>query len=645
MTTGDQPSQSDSPTSKLSIWQIALAVGTIVLVVGLVQQSTIWKVVGILIFMASAVYAFVALRGRVGNPSDGDGDGSAAHSSPTSSDGTMKTLLFDDFQGPNDKYVVKEMEEEEGVVPSTKTARPVSMAGKAESARTLDIPDFFDMDLGANYPEVEPRNEFHSLLNKVLLVLKDVLFAHSVAFFWANNEKRQMILEAMAADPDHFMKEKRFAMDQDLISRVAATGKPQILGRMNPSSELELLRYYESSAGIQSVLAVPVFFMNTTSDISPVGVIVADSKAEDQFGTETLALVGRFTKLVSAFVKSYTDKYELLLDSELLASLRRMHDRIGNVPTEEGVLSAVADETNRLATWDHLTFVLYSEEQGGWVINRVTGKGALPYVGQGLIIDAQASIVGNVISSNEVKVVDLKGDGDQVRFHSAEPQAAPGSFLCVPISSFNRCYGVLTLESRIPGNYKGSEPEKIYRLVQSAASILEVVYLNDIVREQLPVDQQTGALTTRYFESRAEEEVQRATDLSAELSFANVEIDHFKDIEARYGKTGVDAVLGAVGRLLKANTRPYDAVGRLGTSRLGVLLVHTVANDAYLWAEKFRKKIAGQVIQANETSFSVTVSVGICGLLDGMTTRELSSGSEKVLARAVENGGNLVRVQ
>ena len=82
--------------------------------------------------------------------------------------------------------------------------------------------------------------------------------------------------------------------------------------------------------------------MDRAQGILPVGTIVADSKAEDAFGQETLELLGRFTKLVSALIKSYTDKYDLLLDSELLSSIRRMQDRIRSEPGEQTILTALA---------------------------------------------------------------------------------------------------------------------------------------------------------------------------------------------------------------------------------------------------------------------------------------------------------------
>jgi GAF domain-containing protein len=257
-----------------------------------------------LVVIGAAAY-FVAWRSTIRTEEGDEDTGKTVEEYSQSPEGPMKKLLFDDYQSSSSRYVVKELEEErEKVVPSSRTTLPAMSSLKAETIRQMEIPDFFDLDADTSYSETEPKSEFHSLVNKVLLVLKDVLFAHSVAFFWANREKGQMVLESMATDSDHFMSEKRFAIERDLVSQVALSGKPQVLGRVNPSSEKDLLRYYDSPTYVKSVLGVPVFYMDSARDIRPVGVIVADSKAEDAFGQETLELLGRFTKLVSALVKS-----------------------------------------------------------------------------------------------------------------------------------------------------------------------------------------------------------------------------------------------------------------------------------------------------------------------------------------------------
>ena len=73
-------------------------------------------------------------------------------------------------------------------------------------------------------------------------------------------------------------------------------------------------------------------------------------------------------------------------------------------------------------------------------------------------------------------------------------------------------------------------------------------------------------------------------------------------------------------------------------------LVNTTASDAYLWAEKIRKMVASHTITLAGRTFSVTISVGVCGLSEGMGSGELMAGTARVLEKAIETGGNLVRV-
>ncbi len=615
------------------------------LVAGMVTKSTILEVSGIVFLAATITYAVLKKPQEepASAPDEIEG-GEGKTVSPADSLATSGKLLFDDFQAGKVVQIAPSDESEPDVVPSMKTARPAPNDKKSQRTRQLDIPDFFDFETETTYTDVEPRSEFHSLLDKVLLVVKDVFFAHSVVYFWANSEKKEMVLESMASGDTLFMKSRRFPMGVDLVSKVGLTGKPEIVGSVNPSSERDLLPYYESTAGVHSAVCVPVYYSSGASEVAPVGVLVVDSLAEDQFGEETLVVLGRFTKLVSVLIKSYTDKYDLLLDAELLTSIRRMHDRIGTGPTEDSVLEALMDEANRLATWECLTLTLYDEKQDGWTIQRVRNKGAQSFVSVGETVDSNVSIVGEVILSNSIRVVDDLGAETKPRFHSAEPQASGGSALCVPISSFNRCYGALYLESRRPGNFQKNETETMFRLVQNSAAMLEAVYLNGVIKEHVPIDHGTGALTTKHFQRRLSEEVQRATELGAELSLVSIALDHPDEQLQRYGSGAIEAMIGAVSGIVRSNLRSYDVVGREAESRLNILLIGTPASDAYLWAEKVRKQVAGQVVVSGTRSFSTTISIGICGLLDGMLVDDLAEGTRHVLSKALEHGGNLVRV-
>ena len=614
---------------------ISVAVGVLALIVGFFISSMVGRAVCILLFMGSVVYAFISLRSS---------RTVAGGQNPELPEDNMKKLLFDDFQAAGRSYVVRQLEDEGKVVPSTKSAKPASITVKSETVREMEIPDFFDLDSEAAYADSEPRSEFHSLLDKVLLVLKDVVFAHSVAFFWANREKHQMVLESMATDSKGFMAGKRFDMEEDLLSQVAASGKPQVLGRMDPASGKDLLRYYENPEEIKSVLGVPVFFMSGSREIVPVGVVVADSLAEDAFGGETLALMGRFTKLISGLIKSYTDKYDLLLDSELLSSIRRLQDRIKGDPSEQSVLAALVEETNRLANFDFLTITMYADDQHGWVLQKVINKTGQPYVAPEQVVDIEESIVGNSIRNNTVKSLEDLAQEAAPRFSADEVMERTGSFLSIPISSFNRCYGAFAIESRRVRNFSGSEAETIYRLVENAATALEVLYLNDLIKEHVIIDQLTGSLTRKHFLKKMEEEVQRAEDFNTELAFVSFAVDGMTGHRERYGTDGTDMIVNSVARLIRGNLHVYDVLGRQGDDTLGVLLINTPASEAYLWAEKIRKMIASHVIVIGPKTLSVTISAGVCGLTVGMHMDELVAGTTQVLGKAIEHGGNLVRI-
>jgi hypothetical protein len=237
----------------------------VVLIIGLFVGSTVGRVISGLALLGAGVYGILQWRSRGHLYSKGN-EGKKEELNGQTPEGAMKKLLFDDFQLPGGTYVVKEVKEPEPVVPSTKTVQPVASVPIEEKTPESSIADFFDLDSDIFRSEAEPRSEFNFLLNKVLLSVRDVLFAHTTAFFWANRDKHQMVLEARATDSAKFMTTKRFAIGADIVSQVAESGKPQVLGRVNPSAEKELVTYYCSPENVKSLVAVPVYYLSGSQE-------------------------------------------------------------------------------------------------------------------------------------------------------------------------------------------------------------------------------------------------------------------------------------------------------------------------------------------------------------------------------------------
>jgi diguanylate cyclase len=184
-----------------------------------------------------------------------------------------------------------------------------------------------------------------------------------------------------------------------------------------------------------------------------------------------------------------------------------------------------------------------------------------------------------------------------------------------------------------------------YRLVESAAAALEVLYVNDLLNEYLATDYVTGLTTKKFFLKALDDEVRRALDFQTELACVLIAVDRLDEHVHRYGSGARDRILLDIGKIIRSSTRPYDAVGRVDKNRVGVVLVNQTASEGYLWAEKIRKQIAGHIVPLEDKTLSVTIAAGVCGLSTAtLEARDLLTGASQVLEKAAENNGNLVRV-
>jgi diguanylate cyclase (GGDEF)-like protein len=641
---------------------VLIAVGIGAFLVGVLVDIFLLRLICLIVVLGTAGLLFASVRVRHLGIQSG-----RTHSSPSLSQqegSLMKKLVFDDFQPSTDgAYRVGQVEDDapagnhgvpaqavtpKAAVPSPVTPYvPIAPPPPAVITHEFNIADFFDIDSEIFRGDAEPRTEFDFLLNKVLAVIKEVLFAHTVAFFWANRDKQQMVLEARLTDSAQFIPNRRFKIGHDLVSKVAQTGKPEFISELNPTSLPELLCYYETPEAVRSFIGVPVFFSRGNVDQTveqPVAVIAVDCLSEDEFGPETLSLLGRFTKLVSALIKSYNDKYDLLLDAELLHSIRRFQERVRSSFSMSTIVLSLAEETSRLVNWDFLSIVLYDEVKHAWIAKKVVARAHEGYITTDQLIDFPGSIVGQTIRQNTHRLVDDMTAETVERYYKGETITPSGSFLSVPISSLNKCYGAISIESRERYNFSRHDVEILYRLAENAASALEIFTMQEVIHEYVIIDDVTGVYSKKFFVQRVEEELQRADDAGNELSLLFLTIDKAAEVVQRYGPEGFERVVATLAKAVRTCVRPYDCVGRYDQDRLGVLLINTPANDAYLWAEKIRKNIAGLVINLEGKSFSITISIGVCGVLDGMKKEELLGNTVTVLNKAAEAGGNVVRV-
>jgi diguanylate cyclase (GGDEF)-like protein len=155
-------------------------------------------------------------------------------------------------------------------------------------------------------------------------------------------------------------------------------------------------------------------------------------------------------------------------------------------------------------------------------------------------------------------------------------------------------------------------------------------------------DSLTGLLNRRAFLEECERELHRAARGGQPCSVVMIDLDHFKQINDRYGHGAGDELLKSGAMSLRSVLRAEDLVARWGGEEFVFFLPNTDADAAARVAEKARKTLAGMVPAGAGPSVSVTGSFGIATHRIGRTLEATIAAADQALYRAKETGRNRV---
>jgi diguanylate cyclase (GGDEF)-like protein len=119
------------------------------------------------------------------------------------------------------------------------------------------------------------------------------------------------------------------------------------------------------------------------------------------------------------------------------------------------------------------------------------------------------------------------------------------------------------------------------------------------------------------------------------------EADNFKQILEKHSSRMGDAILYEIGKTLKDSVRATDIPCRSGPEEFAVILAHTNSEQAMIFAERLRERIAGNPIIRGKEEAKVSISLGLVEFSPECSSPEqLIAQTGKALARSRQNGGN-----
>jgi len=182
-----------------------------------------------------------------------------------------------------------------------------------------------------------------------------------------------------------------------------------------------------------------------------------------------------------------------------------------------------------------------------------------------------------------------------------------------------------------------------------AAHIFTIILMNTILGvitdlqnqllDQAIKDPLTGVFNRRHMDSSLQEVKTRHNRTADPVSILVIDIDHFKQVNDRFGHAVGDQALKALVALIHDNIRETDQLFRMGGEEFLLLLWATAGDTAMIVADQLRARIQDARLIENQ---QVTVSIGVSSLKRDQTVEKWLAGADDALYQAKNAGRNTV---
>lgn len=124
-----------------------------------------------------------------------------------------------------------------------------------------------------------------------------------------------------------------------------------------------------------------------------------------------------------------------------------------------------------------------------------------------------------------------------------------------------------------------------------------------------------------------------------------IDIDHFKDINDKFGHEIGDKVLRMVSKTLADNLRTFDALGRWGGDEFVVIFVNIDGEQLFSGANRLRMLVEQSTLSLDSQSLGVTISIGATLSRPNDTLDVLINRADRLMYQSKSSGRNCVSVK
>jgi diguanylate cyclase (GGDEF)-like protein len=215
------------------------------------------------------------------------------------------------------------------------------------------------------------------------------------------------------------------------------------------------------------------------------------------------------------------------------------------------------------------------------------------------------------------------------------------SWVGAPLIVRDQLLGFLSLDKTERGFYGPEHADRLEMLAGHAAIALWNALTFGEVEQASITDFLTGAYNHRHFQQQLRTEMERANQYHQPLSLLMIDLDHFKQVNDRYGHLAGDQVLSQLTGRLRAELRNVDFLARYGGEEFAILLPGTTSRALFAVGNRLLQVVRNQPFVAGDVEIPITISLGGAAYPEhAHEAQHLIALADECLYRAKNGGRN-----
>ena len=496
-----------------------------------------------------------------------------------------------------------------------------------------------------------------TLIQEATRIIGESIYPDNFGILLLDQDRGVLCFHPSYRGVDFDLKNLCIPLGKGVVGIVAATSLPRCISDVTSVPE-----YIISGPGMHSELCVPLKVFDRL-----IGVINAESTQLDAFRPEDERLLVTFANQLGLAIERLRSQVIERQQAQLLARSNALIGALSSVATKmeathdpDGLLGVLGDELIPLGF--HCLVALAEPDSQGLrfrytslpdkatrLFERLGGN----RMDQICFTPDEMALPGRCIK--EIQQMTLK-DGTTILTRVLpgftheiverilkKIDLLDGSLVIhLPLQMDDKFIGVLWLMGI---DLENSDLPTMGLFARQTASALENARLFEETQRLAITDSLTGLNTRRNFFTLAKTEFDRSLRFERSLIAIMIDVDHFKQVNDKFGHAVGDEALRTIAQQLKANLRSIDIIGRYGGEEFVILLPDTSLSDALQLAERLRSCIVEEVIEFGGIILKISISIGVAALSSSTANLKiLVDQADNALLRAKHAGRNQVVV-